>query len=263
MSDRYWQLAWSLVDGCTPVSEGCEHCWSKALHDRFQKESFLNISIREGRLEIPLRTKKPTVWSIWNDFLHNAVPESFICTALDIMAGCPKHTFLILTKREKRLEKIIEWWYRNEKSMLAIPDNIWTGVTAENQQRADERISCILQVPGKRFFSLEPLLGSINLRKSICNCPWFEDAEKTRHLMGCSFFPIPETFPIHAVIVGCETGPGHRPCKLEWIESIVQQCKDAGVPCFVKAININGKVIRDIDKFPKHLQVRELPWSGG
>ena len=45
------------------------------------------------------------------------------------------------------------------------------------------------------------------------------------------------------VVVGAESGPGRRPCKLEWIESVVDQCFKAGVPCYVKLIDHEGKVI--------------------
>ncbi len=82
---RYWNRAWSLIDGCTPVSEGCEHCWSASMEHRFCKadkydcvltndEGAFNgsVHIREDRLDIPLKTKKPTVFSIWNDLFWEA-----------------------------------------------------------------------------------------------------------------------------------------------------------------------------------------------
>lgn len=61
------------------------------------------------------------------------------------------------------------------------------------------------------------------------------------------------------IIVGGETGPGRRPCRTEWIESVVAQCRAAGVPCHVKALEIDGKIEHDINKFPEHLRVREYP----
>lgn len=61
------------------------------------------------------------------------------------------------------------------------------------------------------------------------------------------------------VIVGGESGPNRRVAKLEWIESIVAQCKAASVPVFVKQIELGGKVEKDIDQFPAHLQIREFP----
>jgi protein gp37 len=67
--------------------------------------------------------------------------------------------------------------------------------------------------------------------------------------------------PFDWVVVGCETGPGARECKLEWIESVVTQCRNAGIPIFVKQINLGGKIIRDVEKFPKNLQIRQVPWS--
>lgn len=86
----YWQKSWSLVEGCTPVSEGCEHCWSASMAHRFQRticnENGISkpmtdaytgkwtgyISYREDHLDIPLKTKKPTVFSVWNDLFWEA-----------------------------------------------------------------------------------------------------------------------------------------------------------------------------------------------
>jgi protein gp37 len=181
------------------------------------------------RLEFPLKRNKPTVWSIWSDLFHPLVDDEFRIKAYGVMEKCEQHTFLILTKRHKELKNYFQ-------DRILYRDHIWHGVTAENQPRLDERIPYLLQVPGKRFLSLEPCLSEIEIDINLIN--W-----------------------ISAVIVGAETGPGHRPCKIEWIESIVQQCKNAGIPCFVKAININGKVSKDIDAWPEHLRVRELPWS--
>lgn len=38
------------------------------------------------------------------------------------------------------------------------------------------------------------------------------------------------------VIVGGESGPHARPCNVDWIRSIRDQCREAGVPCFVKQL---------------------------
>ncbi len=65
---------------------------------------------------------------------------------------------------------------------------------------------------------------------------------------------------INALIVGAESGPHRRECRIEWIEDIVEQCKSAGVPVFVKQIHLNGKLEKDINKFPEQLRIRELPW---
>ena len=63
------------------------------------------------------------------------------------------------------------------------------------------------------------------------------------------------------LVVGCESGPNRRPCKIEWVESIVEQCRSASVPVFVKQLDIGGKCVTDISKFPAHLQIRQVPWA--
>lgn len=161
--------------------------------------------------------------------------------AWGVMEEAQQHTFLILTKRPQR---IVDWW--NYYAIVELP-NIYMGVTAENQQRADERIPIFLQIPGKKFLSIEPMLGEISFRWA----KW-HPVRNSGHLDGIK--------DINWVIVGAESGSNRRECKIEWIESIIAQCKSAGIPVFVKQIHINGKLVKDINQFPEHLRIRERPF---
>ena len=121
--------------------------------------------------------------------------------------------------------------------------NIWLGVSIENQQTADERIPLLLQTPAAvRWLSIEPLLDTINLDP----VQMMDNRNRGRAV-------------IDWVVVGCESGAKKRECKIEWIESIVEQCKQADIPVFVKQIQINSNVVKDIQQFPLHLRVREYP----
>jgi protein gp37 len=46
------------------------------------------------------------------------------------------------------------------------------------------------------------------------------------------------------VIVGAESGPNRRPCKIAWIRDVVQQCQAAGVPVFIKQMEVGGKIVK-------------------
>jgi protein gp37 len=203
-ADRYWDMPWSLVDGCTPCSPGCDHCWSAGMTHRFLPDLTLKshwIDMETGRtmspafngkilthperLSIPLKRRKPAVYAVWNDLFHEKVPWTFQKEAYGVMLEPSNHTYLILTKRPgimgEHLFKI---------SIPDIPPNIWHGLTVCNQQEADEKIPMFLQVPGKKFLSLEPLLSKIDLTPylSVCYNGIKEEnnyAEKTREGNRC------------------------------------------------------------------------------
>lgn len=237
----YWQKSWGLVGGCTPVSAGCEHCWLKGMAHRFQKEILCddgsvqtltndngewngNVIMMPERLGIPLKTKKPTVFSIWSDLFHELVSAEFIIKASKQMERCKQHTFLVLTKRPERIGPIL----------LGGSDympNVWLGTTVENQQQ-DIRIPLLISGAGqfKKFLSIEPLLEEINI-------------------------PVP---PVDQIICGAETGHHARPCNLDWIRSIIHQCKETNIPLFIK--NIGKQYKKDMSDWPDDLKIRELAW---
>lgn len=192
------------------------------------------------RLDIPLKRKKPTAWGIWNDLFHPDVPLNFIDRALEVMAACPQHIFLLLTKRANLMdEKLYRITGENPCRELGGGDyvsNIWLGVTACNQKEANDKIPLLLEIPANvRFLSLEPLLGPIDLSRFIRKED-FPIGEETRGKLQRGLGGHKrETLPIGLVIVGGETGPGARPMKPEWVEDVRDQCIAAGIPFFFKA----------------------------
>jgi protein gp37 len=213
---KYWDRAWSIIENCTPVSEACDHCWLMSMNKRFRPNASTAVRVREDRLELPLEVRKPTVWAIWSDLFHESVPAAFIERAMNIMHNTPRHTFLVLTKRPKRMSDFF-LGTSGAGANFEYP-NIWFGTTVENQTAADERIPLLLTVPGKRFLSVEPMLGTIDLRISA-----FNGADSFSSLEG-----------IHLVICGGESGPGARPMHPEWVRSLRDQCLAADVPFFLK-----------------------------
>jgi len=253
---KYWDQPWSLVDGCTPCSPGCDHCWSERIARRFDGKHVLtnedtgkycgHVILRPEWLDVPLRIRKPTVFAVWNDLFHEAVTSQFINDAWNAMFNSPRHTFLVLTKRPAIMEKwirmaaIVRHWPLDE----ICPDNIYLGLTVCNQQEADEKIPVFLQVPGRKFLSIEPMLGPINLM----NLPlgklspmgfMFVNALrgwKSQRSGGCG--PGRRGEKINAVLLGGETGPGARPMHPDWARKVRDDCKAAGVPFFLKNLGM-------------------------
>lgn len=259
---RYWDEGVTLVDGCTPCSPGCDHCWSAAQAHRFKREGEPghssgiltgenrkfngDIIVYYNRLE-RFRARQPKVFAIWNDLQHERVTDVFKDNAYDAMVKAKQHTFLILTKRPQVVVDYMEGCQMGADDIGGkFPwDNIWHGLTVCNQQEADEKIPIFLQVPGKKFLSIEPMLGPMNITPyiggyaHICKCGWHE-TEMGICPQGDNWYcPECGTYcenydAVDAIILGGETGSGERPMHPEWARSIRDQCAAAGIPFFFK-----------------------------
>jgi protein gp37 len=132
--------------------------------------------------------------------------------------------------------------------------NVWLGVSAEDQHWADIRIPSLLDTPAAvRFVSAEPLLGPIDLRHHFAgHCP-----EHDFPGGFCVQRDHPGVQHLDWVIVGGESGPGHRPMDIAWLESVVGQCKDAGVAVWVK--QDSGPRAGQQGRIPDDLWIHEFP----
>jgi len=243
---QYWDRAWSLTSGCTPISPGCAHCSAAAeTHMRSRRcnpdgwlttdTGVFNGIVRvntESRTK-PLFVRRPTVWVTLNDLFHEHVSDDQIKATFSVMDSCQQHTFFVLTKRSSRMR---QWCnLRPVKDVVPPGRNLWLGVTCEDQRHADKRIPDLLGTPAAhRYLNIEPLLEPISLY-------------------------LPAAVGIDLIIVGCEFGPKRRPCDPKWILSIVEQCKTAGVPCVVKQVSVDGRVSYDPSEWPCELRVRQWP----
>jgi protein gp37 len=232
---------WNPVTGCTKISEGCKHCYAARIAGRkFPKGGFVDRDFSEVRCH-PERLTQPSEWrkpqrvfvNSMSDLFHEDVPFEFIFQVFAYMLPMAsnkwaRHTFMILTKRPQRMAEFIHWMTNRDGLRIEWPlKNIWLGVTAENQQTADERIPILLQIPAAvRFVSVEPMLGAVNLEPYLQYPPLHENYKMT--------FGVNEFKGLDWIICGGETGPQKRPFKREWIADLYDQCKAAGVPFFDK-----------------------------
>lgn len=286
---RYWDEGIQLVDGCTPCSPGCRGCWSANNSYRFSKSQTIKIDNNPpqftGLIEVHpdrlkrFNTRKPKVFAIWNDLFHEEVPHGLRHDTYAWAALFPQNTYLILTKREKVMLRYLSM--RQSKgdadicrSINKIPNgigdrrgclefplfNVWHGLTVCNQQEADEKIPIFLQVPGKKFLSIEPMLGAIDLKLNCIQCNNYVDAACSSNKNSyCISKP-----KLDAVILGGETGHGARPLHPDLVRSVRDQCAAAGVPFFFKSFGTYKGV--DDWKIPpgRELDGRfhdDLPWK--
>jgi len=227
---KYWDHAWNPVIGCKKVSEGCANCYAERMAGKFTE---LQDGFGGFLPHCPKNLKSPPKSGVvfvgnMTDIFGEWNRDEQILQWLK-MNGDIRSVKLVLTKRA----------YRMRKLTANLPmQNYFYGITAENYARYEQREpSCLLMREGvKMWLSAEPLLGQIDLIR-------------------------PYGILFDWVVVGAESGPNRRPCKLEWVRDIVQQCRENGVPVFVKQLDIGGKLETDISKFPEDLQIRQVPWK--
>jgi len=240
---QWCDRVWNPVTGCTPISEGCEHCYAKRMSKRLAGRygypaapHEFDVTLHEDKLDEPLKWKasQRVFLCSMGDLFHPVVPVAYQAQMLKTIALCPQHVFLFLTKRPEQM-----LMFERNCGGLNRP-NIWLGVSAETQACADERIPILLQIPAaKRFVSVEPMLGQVNLMPYLWN----------EHVWGnCSGIPIvSHDHLLDWVIAGGETGPGARPMHPNWLRSLRDQCQNANVPFFFKQWGGKGPADRILD----------------
>ena len=147
---------------------------------------------------------------------------------LNRVSRCPQHQFFTLTKQPQNL-----FTFMDEVGIFnyGVLSNLWNGVSISDEDDL-WRIDELMKVRGKKWLSIEPLL----------------DWTYLLNISGISF-----------IVIGCESGPKRRPCPISWINYIVDRVRGTDTKLWIKQLDIDGKVVHDIDRFPKHLQIRERP----
>lgn len=266
------------------------------------------LQVHPDTLDQPMRWRKPrrVFVNSMSDLFHPQVPDDFIADVFAVMAATPQHTYQILTKRPKRMRSLLTYDYLgdtfegdvrnaasrtlrvlydnrmadpNQAERLARVDrnrgvewerrawpgwslpNVWLGTSVEDQDTADQRVPQLLATPAAvRFLSCEPLLGPVDLIPSLK--AWAQGAA------------VQINANLHWLIVGGESGKCARPMHLGWARSLVEQCRQAEIPAFVKQLGsmpVYGVPARaehryrvtgkggEPTEWPLDLRVREFP----
>ena len=252
---------WNPVVGCSKCSKGCEHCY--AMWQAFRCEAmgisqYQGLTVIQGgtpkwtgvvrlvehKLEEPIHWRKPQMIFVnsMSDLFHEHLSDADIIMVAEVMHRANWHVFQVLTKRSERMRDLL-----NSKLQFCARDpHIWWGVSVENRKSGLPRIENLRSADvAVRFLSIEPLLECLG----------------ALDLSG-----------IHWVIVGGESGHGARPFDLQWARSIIGQCREQHVPCFVKQIGrrpVDGSIPiahsdpkgGDPQEWPEDLRLREFPES--
>lgn len=258
----------NLWIGCTEVHAGCDNCYARVQSHRWGKDLWGNDKGRQRvdktfpaldksqRLAKKSGKKRFVFVGSLMDIFEKSMP---LINPIDhytetddlrqeffsrIIQGLyPDLIFLLLTKRPSNIAKYVPAGWLDEPE-----ENIFYGTSPVDQKTADTLIPQLLEVNGKRFLSVEPQLGPIDLCESV------------RIFQFKKFGSFHSTYfgdKIHWVIQGGESGHHKRPFDIEWADSVQKQCKTAGVPYFFKQID-------KVQEVPVHLMnTRQFPVYAG
>ena len=259
---------WNPSTGCTKISEGCQNCYAERMAKRlagrygYPKDEPFRVTFHPDKMEQPWKWKKPRRIFVCSmgDLFHDDVEWNWQYKIIEKALVLPRHTFILLTKRPlnmaKRMKDIEFHLKRNYSGNIFPLDNLWIGVTAENQQRADERIPVLLQIPAAvRFVSIETMLEEMGFIDMEDNEGFFNPLTgewENVFLRSKGVGP-----SLNWVICGGESGPNARPMRPNWARELRDQCQRAGVPFFMK--QMSGKTNAERQSIPADLMVREYP----
>ena len=245
---EWTDATWNPITGCTVVSPGCTNCYAMRLagtrlRDHPSRNGLTQpskagpvwtgeVRFNEAWLEQPLRWKKPRMIFVCahGDLFYENVPDEWIDKVFAVMAQCPQHTFQVLTKRAGRMQRYISLLEVEAYARVDIPwplPNVWLGISAEDQERYNERGPALANTPAAvRFVSYEPALGPLDLS---------------------TVYPMPDW-----IIVGGESGPGARFMQPDWARAVRDQCENARMAFFMKQMARKERI-------PPDLLIRKMP----
>lgn len=233
--------------GCQKVSEGCKNCYAETLAvERYKKPIW-------GPAKTTARERKKAVWtdivkwdqqagkdkvrrrvfvSSMSDFLedHPQLVE-WREEAMYIMERLENLDVLLLTKRPENSFLLGDW------DLFGLPPHIWFGTSIEDNNKKKRMIDALEVMADIHFFSVEPMLGYINM--NFPNRP-----NPNRDVW---------------VICGGESGPNCRPFNWDWARDLRDQCKRANVAFFMKQGGGHPNPRHNLEDIPEDLQIREFP----
>lgn len=267
---------WNPVTGCL---HGCEYCYAKEMTKRFGKylpdlSDFASrnkgLHLLDNRIEstpYPFGFE-PTFHAYrLDDYAKKKGRNIFVCSMADlfgdwiprswikeIFVACekaPQHNYLFLTKNPGGFPRTSEPY---SGVFGAHRKNYWFGTSITCHDDLEARLWDLLQVRGHTFLSIEPLHGKLDLdriwvknKEVLLSLP----KERAYYFGGALSYHMPEW-----VIIGAETGSrkGKIIPERSWIEKIVRDCAEAGIPVFMKSSlkDIWGEPL--IQEFPKELK---------
>lgn len=226
---EWTDATWNPWHGCHKISPGCKNCYMFRDKRRYGQNPNAVTRSSSSTFRQPFRWKEPLriFTCSWSDFFIEEA-DQWRDDAWDIIQQTPHHTYLILTKRPRRILDCLPADWNNGWS------HVWLGVSVENQQTADERRNVFAAVPSAhKFVSYEPALESVD---------W----------QGWEF--------LDWLIAGGESGAGARRADSEWFRQALMYCRQWGIDFFMK--QMSQATIPDFKKFemfPPDLRVREIP----
>ncbi|WP_280381433.1 DUF5131 family protein [Nocardia wallacei] len=248
-SIEWTEATWNPVTGCDRISAGCDNCYALTMAKRLKAMGSakyqtdgdprtsgpgFGVAFHGDALDEPLRWRKPrrVFVNSMSDLAHARVSDEQLARVFGVMSAAQQHQFQVLTKRPRRLAKLLsdrEFRWRVAECAASRTDeghanrvfdtisvddrwplpNVWLGTSIEADEycwRADE----LRRTPAAvRFLSCEPLLGAL---------------------------PSLDLTGIDWVVVGGESGHRFRPLDLDWVRDIRDRCRAQGIALFFKQV---------------------------
>ena len=216
------------------------HCYVYRGDERYGRDATQVRTTRE--FDLPVRGRRDGTPSIPSgEIVFTCLTSDFFIEEADawrvrawrMIRSRPDLMFFIITKRIERFcVSLPEDWGEGY-------GNVTVAATCENQQKADERLPILLELP-------------IRHREVICE-PLLEGVDLSRHLASGR---------LEGVLAGGESGPGARLCRYEWVTDLAGQCERAGVPFTFKQTGARFEKDGRVYDIPRPMQAEQARRAG-